>query len=328
MGEEQPRATRQRVGLVGAQSGDLPSQIRPVERGERLGAGAQGRGLRFGPSDEVVVIERACGAMERCVDHRIIISLKAEEIANRRSSDDDAAYSPEREYRPYRNLEERARGAHPDPVRAARAVIAAGSDGITCHLREDRRHIRDEDARAIKGAIDAPLYFEMAATEEMRAFALDLKPDVACIVPERREEVTTEGGLDLAADPNGLARLIEDLTSAGIRVSLFIDPEPTAVATAARLGASIVELHTGAYCHAPSDVEFNRLRAAAAACAEHGIELHAGHGLDFDTVRAVATLPGLHELSIGHFLMGEAAFVGLDAAVTRMRAAIDEAAAA
>ncbi|MEM6492309.1 MAG: pyridoxine 5'-phosphate synthase [Pseudomonadota bacterium] len=216
-------------------------------------------------------------------------------------------------------------GAHPDVVRAAKAAVAAGADGITCHLREDRRHIRDDDAPAIKAAIgDAPLNFEMAATEEMRAFALELRPHAACIVPEKREEVTTEGGLDLDADPDALGDLIRALTAAGVRVSLFIDPEPSIVAKAAALGAPVVELHTGAYCEHPGAAEFARLRAAADACAAQGVELHAGHGLDFETARTVASLPGLRELNIGHFLVGEAAFVGLAPAIARMRAAIDE----
>jgi len=190
----------------------------------------------------------------------------------------------------YATLRNARGGAHPDPIRAAQAAIAAGADGITCHLREDRRHIRDADVPALMAAIDAPLNFEMAATDEMRAFALNLGPHAACIVPERREEVTTEGGLDLDADPDRLRALIAALRAAGIRVSLFIDPEPAAVAKSAALGAQVVELHTGAYCENPGAAEFARLAAAAAACATHGIELHAGHGLNFDTARSVACL--------------------------------------
>lgn len=229
----------------------------------------------------------------------------------------------------YATLRNARGGAHPDPARAAEAAIAAGADGITCHLREDRRHIRDADVGAIKAVIgSAPLNFEMAATDEMRAFALALRPHAACIVPERREEVTTEGGLDLDADPARLRALIAALSDAGVRVSLFIDPAPDAVAKAADFGAPVVELHTGAYCEDPTDAGFARLVAAADACATHGIELHAGHGLDFQTARTVAALPGLRELNIGHFLVGEAAFIGLDAAVATMRAAIDEGATA
>lgn len=217
-------------------------------------------------------------------------------------------------------------GAHPDPLRAALAALAAGAHGITCHLREDRRHIRDADVRALMGGIDAPLNLEMAATAEMRDFALTLRPHAVCIVPERREELTTEGGLDLSGRDR-LAPFIAALAQAGMRVSLFIDPEPEAVRAAADLGAAVVELHTGAYCEAyragaDAAAELARLHAAAAACADVGLELHAGHGLDYDSVGPVAALPGLAELNIGHFLVGEALFGGIDGAIARMLEAI------
>lgn len=217
-------------------------------------------------------------------------------------------------------------GAHPDPLRAARLALEAGADGITCHLREDRRHIRDADLRALRDGVSAPLNLEIAATAEMRAIALAVRPHAVCIVPERREEVTTEGGL--ALDRADMLRpLIADLSAAGVRVSLFIDPDREAVAMARDLGAPVVELHTGAYCEAAragrdTRAEIDRLAAAAAFGVACGLEIHAGHGLDYDTVPPIMGLPGLRELNIGHFLVGEALFCGFAAAIARMREAM------
>ena len=224
-------------------------------------------------------------------------------------------------------------GDHPDPVRAARIVAAVGGDGITAHLREDRRHIRDEDIARIQAATNLPLNFEMAATDEMVAIALRHRPHAACIVPERREERTTEGGLDAAGQHNRLAPAIARLNDAGIRVSLFIAPEPRQIEAAMRLGAPVVELHTGEYAHAFADpthpeavaVELKRLADMAALAAKEGIEPHAGHGLTYDNVQPVAAIPQLAELNIGHFLIGEAVFVGLEAAVRHMRELMDAA---
>jgi pyridoxine 5-phosphate synthase len=219
-------------------------------------------------------------------------------------------------------------GDHPDPVRAAQIVAAVGGDGITAHLREDRRHIRDEDIARIQAATDLPLNFEMAATDEMVAFALRHRPHAACIVPERREERTTEGGLDAAGQHNRLAPLVARLSDAGIRVSLFIAPEPRQIEAAMRLGAPVVELHTGEYAHATGEavaVELKRLADMAALAAKNGIEPHAGHGLTYDNVQAVAAIPQIAELNIGHYLIGEAVFVGLEQAVRHMRALMDAA---
>ncbi len=219
-------------------------------------------------------------------------------------------------------------GEHPDPVRAAQIVAAFGADGITAHLREDRRHIRDADIERIMAATDLPLNLEMAATEEMLAIALRHKPHAACIVPERREERTTEGGLDAAGQHNHLAPFVSQLREAGIRVSLFIEPDARQIDAAIRLGAPVVELHTGRYAHLPEDgreAELKRLADAAALCAKNGIESHAGHGLTFDNVVPIAAIPHLAELNIGHFLIGEAIFVGLEASVARMRALMDAA---
>jgi pyridoxine 5-phosphate synthase len=224
-------------------------------------------------------------------------------------------------------------GRHPDPVRAARAAVAAGADGITAHLREDRRHISDDDIARLTRDIDRPLNLEMAATQEMLAIALAHKPHAACLVPERREERTTEGGLDVTRDPAELARVIGALAAGGIRVSLFIEPEPTALDAAKALGAPVVELHTGAYCHAYLDdangarvrQELARIERAAAHAARIGLECHAGHGLTFDTVAPVAAIATIAELNIGHFLIGEAIFGGLDSAVRRMRSLMDQA---
>ena len=219
-------------------------------------------------------------------------------------------------------------GDHPDPVRAAEIVAACGGDGITAHLREDRRHIRDTDLARIQAATGLPLNLEMAATEEMLAIALAHRPHAACIVPERREERTTEGGLDAAGQHNRLAPIVARLTDAGIRVSLFIAPEEAQVEAALRLKAPVIELHTGEYAHAAGDAqerELARLAAMAALAAREGIEPHAGHGLTYDNVAPVAAIPELAELNIGHFLIGEAVFTGLEPAVRRMRALMDAA---
>ncbi len=219
-------------------------------------------------------------------------------------------------------------GRHPDPIRAAIMAAAAGADGITAHLREDRRHISDGDIDRLMAEIDLPLNLEMAATEEMLGIALRHKPHACCIVPEKREERTTEGGLDAAAQHNHLAPIIAKLNDAGIRVSLFIEPSRVQLAVAKALGAPVVELHTGRYCElegAAREVELNRLRAAAAYAAELGLECHAGHGLNFDTVAPVAAIPSIMELNIGHFLIGEAIFGGLDGAIRRMRGLMDAA---
>ncbi|WP_156255449.1 pyridoxine 5'-phosphate synthase [Sandarakinorhabdus oryzae] len=220
-------------------------------------------------------------------------------------------------------------GVHPCPLRAAEMAAAAGADGITIHLREDRRHITDDDLTRLSGAIALPINLEMAATDEMLAIALAHKPHAACIVPERRAERTTEGGLDAAGQHNSLQPIIARLKDVGIRVSLFIAPEERQLEAAARLGAPVVELHTGPYAHAFDDgdaaAELARLARAAEFGAALGLELHAGHGLTYANVGPVAALPQLAELNIGHFLIGEAVFVGLDAAIRRMRACMDEA---
>ncbi len=217
-------------------------------------------------------------------------------------------------------------GDHPDPVRAAEIVAACGGDGITAHLREDRRHIRDEDLARIQAATSLPLNLEMAATDEMLAIALKHKPHAACIVPERREERTTEGGLDAAGQHNRLYPMIQRLSDTGIRVSLFIAPDPRQIEAAMRLGAPVVELHTGEYAHAigeAREAELRRLVDMAALAAKSGIEPHAGHGLTYDNVQPVAAIPQLAELNIGHYLIGEAIFCGLEAAVLRMRELMD-----
>lgn len=218
-------------------------------------------------------------------------------------------------------------GDNPDPVRAALAAQAAGADGITAHLREDRRHIRDADMHALKEAISLPLNFELAATDEMIDIACRTKPNAACIVPERRAEVTTEGGLAVAGREGELAPHFNRIRDAGIRLSLFIEASEAEIRAAAAVGADIVELHTGRYCHdaASRPAELARITEAAALADSLGLECHAGHGLDFDTVGAIAAIPQMHELNIGHFLMGESLFVGLDAAIGRMRRLMDEA---
>jgi pyridoxine 5-phosphate synthase len=221
-------------------------------------------------------------------------------------------------------------GRHPDPVRAAQIAIEAGADGITAHLREDRRHIRDDDMARLKAEIGKPLNFEMAATPEMLAIALQTKPHAVCLVPEKRTERTTEGGLDAAAQREALAPVVAALKQAGIRVSLFIAAEPAQIEAAAAIGAPVVEIHTGAWCdavaegrNAVAEAEWQRIVAGARLARSRGLEVHAGHGLNFATAEAIAVLPEIVELNIGHFLVGEAAYVGLAAAVKAMRAAID-----
>ena len=219
-------------------------------------------------------------------------------------------------------------GKHPDPARAAEIVARAGGDGITVHLREDRRHIRDEDLERVQAAAGLPLNLEMAATDEMVAIALRHLPHAACIVPERREERTTEGGLDAAGQHNRLAPIVARLSDAGIRVSLFIAPEPRQIEAAIKLGAPVVEFHTGEYAHAEGDqvaVELKRITDMAALAAKNGIEPHAGHGLTYENVQPVAAIPQLAELNIGHYLIGEAIFCGLEASVRKMRDLMDEA---
>jgi pyridoxine 5-phosphate synthase len=223
-------------------------------------------------------------------------------------------------------------GDHPDPVRAAEIVAAVGGDGITAHLREDRRHIRDEDLARIQAATNLPLNLEMAATREMLAIALRHKPHAACIVPEKREERTTEGGLDAAGMHNTLAPIAEELRAAGIRVSLFIEADERQLDAALRLGAPVVEFHTGEYAHAFLDGdrerverELRRITDMAALAAKNGIEPHAGHGLTFENVQPIAAIPQIAELNIGHYLIGEAVFVGLEPAIRRMRELMDEA---
>ena len=218
-------------------------------------------------------------------------------------------------------------GAHPDPVRAAVAAEAAGADGITAHLREDRRHIRDADMYAIRQAVTVPLNFEMAATDEMVGIALDVKPNAACIVPERREEVTTEGGLAVAGRESELEPYFTRIRDAGIRLSLFIEASEAEIRAAAAVGADIIELHTGRYCHDESGraAELARIRKAAELADSLGVECHGGHGLDFATVGAIAAIPQMHELNIGHFLMGEAMFSGMDKAIAEMRRLMNEA---
>lgn len=223
-------------------------------------------------------------------------------------------------------------GDHPDPVRAAQIVAACGGDGITAHLREDRRHIRDEDLARIQAATDLPLNLEMAATEEMLAIALRHKPHAACIVPEKREERTTEGGLDAAGQHNRLAPLVSRLADEGIRVSLFIEANERQLDAALRLGAPVVEFHTGEYAHAFLDddrervaAELKRISDMAALAVKNGIEPHAGHGLTYENVQPIAAIPQLVELNIGHYMIGEAIFCGLEPAVLRMRDLMDTA---
>jgi len=223
-------------------------------------------------------------------------------------------------------------GAYPDPLRAARLAEEAGADGITAHLREDRRHISDTDIEALMASLSVPLNFEMAATEEMQAIALRHRPHAVCIVPEKREERTTEGGLEVAREENRLAHFIAPLREAGCRVSIFIAADPAQIEAAHRIGAEEIELHTGAYCDAHAegriedrDAELVRLREMSAYAHSLGLEVHAGHGLTYDTVGPIAAFPELRELNIGHFLIGEAIFRGLDPAIREMRRLMDEA---
>ena len=224
-------------------------------------------------------------------------------------------------------------GRFPDPVRAAKLAVQAGADGITAHLREDRRHISDDDIERLTREVDRPLNFEMAATDEMLAIALRSKPHAACLVPEKREERTTEGGLDVVRGHNHLRRYVHELNAGGMRVSLFIEPDRAALDMAVKLGAPVVELHTGSYCEAyledPNGTrvkrELQRIVGAAAHAEAIGLECHAGHGLTFDTVAPIAAIPTIVELNIGHFLIGEAIFSGLDSSIRRMRALMDKA---
>jgi pyridoxine 5-phosphate synthase len=222
-------------------------------------------------------------------------------------------------------------GLHPDPVRAARLAAEAGADGITAHLREDRRHISDHDIERLVNEIDLPLNFEMAATEEMLEIALRHRPHAVCIVPEKREEVTTEGGLDAAGQHNRLKRYCEELGAAGCRVSLFIEADRRQLEAATSLGAPVVEIHAGAYCEVDEDqrpAELARIVKVAKIAETLGLECHVGHGLSFDTVAPVAAIPTVTELNIGHFLIGEAIFCGLESSIKRMRALMDNARAA
>src|SRR3954468_23206524 len=221
-------------------------------------------------------------------------------------------------------------GDRPDPVRAALAAIEAGADGITAHLREDRRHIRDDDMARLKSEISKPLNFEMAATEDMLRIALKTKPHAVCLVPERREELTTEGGLDVAGQHNALAPFISRMNDAGVRVSLFIAADPRQIEMAANLHAPVIEIHTGAWCDAVVDghkakaeAEWRRIVDGAALAQSAGLEVHAGHGLDYATAEKVASLPEIVELNIGYYMIGEALFVGLGETVRAMRAAMD-----
>ncbi|MBT5432197.1 MAG: pyridoxine 5'-phosphate synthase [Rhodospirillaceae bacterium] len=223
-------------------------------------------------------------------------------------------------------------GPHPDPVRAARMAAAAGADGITAHLREDRRHISDNDIQRLMDEIDLPLNLEMAGTEEMLSIALRHKPHAACIVPERREERTTENGLDVAGANYDLAGYVARLADSAIRVSLFIDPNLEQVEAAHRTGAPVIELHVGTYCESAAgserDAELERIINAVQAATDLGLEVHAGHGLSFGTVGPIAAIPDIMELNIGHFLIGEAIFGGLESSITRMRALMDNSRAA
>jgi pyridoxine 5-phosphate synthase len=221
-------------------------------------------------------------------------------------------------------------GRHPDPVRAAKLAIAAGADGITAHLREDRRHIRDDDMARLKAEISKPLNFEMAATDEMVAIALKTKPHAVCLVPEKRTERTTEGGLDAVKQRAQLAPVVQTLKAAGIRVSLFIGAQPAQIEAAAELGAPVIEIHTGSWCDAlteeragEANAEWELIRQGAQMAKGLGLEVHAGHGLDYASAEAIAALPQIAELNIGHFLIGEAVFEGLSETVKFMRAAMD-----
>ncbi len=221
-------------------------------------------------------------------------------------------------------------GRHPDPVRAAKLAVTAGADGITAHLREDRRHITDDDIRRLREEISAPLNFEMAATDEMLKIALATRPHAACLVPEKRTERTTEGGLEVARAKSALAPKVAFLSQAGIRVSLFIEPDQRQIEAAAEIKAAVVELHTGAWCEAilqgkvhPAEYEFERLRVGARRAHQLGLEVHAGHGLDFETAEAISAFPEIVELNIGHYMIGESIFEGLESIVRKMRTAME-----
>ncbi|MGK2923805.1 MAG: pyridoxine 5'-phosphate synthase [Methyloceanibacter sp.] len=222
-------------------------------------------------------------------------------------------------------------GFHPDPLRAAKLAVEAGADNITAHLREDRRHIRDDDIARLIAELDCPLNLEMAATPEMQAIALKTKPHAACIVPEKRTERTTEGGLDVVAQHNVLAPVIAELVDAGIQVSLFIAAERRQIEAASRLRAPAIEIHVGAWCEAlaqgrksEADAEWRAIKEGATLAHGLGLEVHAGHGLDYETAETISALPEIVELNIGHYLMGEAVFVGLGDSIRRMRAAMDK----
>jgi pyridoxine 5-phosphate synthase len=214
-------------------------------------------------------------------------------------------------------------GTHPDPLAAALVALQHGADSITIHLREDRRHIRDADVMAMRQHMSGPMNLEMAATDEMLSIAMTVRPHAVCLVPERRAELTTEGGLDAVGQSEQLAPIVKALSSIGIRVSLFLDPDPVQIAEAAKLGAQAVELHTGTYCEASAgplrEAEWRRLATAAREVAALGMECHAGHGLDYETAAEMAAVPEIIELNIGHFLMGQAIFDGLAASVARMK---------
>ncbi len=221
-------------------------------------------------------------------------------------------------------------GDHPDPLRAAGVAIEAGADGITAHLREDRRHIRDDDIARLKAELSKPLNLEMAATDKMLAIALKTRPHAACLVPERREERTTEGGLDAAAQHNTIAPLVSELTKAGVVVALFIAAEPAHIEAAAAMGAPAIEIHTGSWCnavaaadHSLAAAEWQRIVEGARRAHRLGLEVHAGHGLNYGTAEQIATVPEIVELNIGHFLVGEAVFGGLAETIRTMRAAMD-----
>ena len=219
-------------------------------------------------------------------------------------------------------------GTHPDPLVVARLVAASGADGLTVHLREDRRHILDDDVKRLNSEIELPLNLEMAATDEMVAFACAVRPHAVCLVPERREELTTEGGLDVGAGHNTLAPKVARLADAGCRVSMFIDPDPAQLEASLSVGAEVVELHTGKFCGThvgQRGRELERLRSSAALASDLKLECHAGHGISFDTVAEISAIPTIVELNIGHFLIGEAIYTGVDRAVRRMRALMDDA---
>ena len=219
-------------------------------------------------------------------------------------------------------------GDHPDPVVVARLAAAAGVDGLTVHLREDRRHIRDDDVQRLHSKVDLPLNLEMAATDEMVDFACRLRPHAVCLVPEKREELTTEGGLDVVTGHDSLVSKVARLREAACRVSMFIDPEPDQLEASHNVGAPVVELHTGAFCEAEPEgqaAELERLHLGAATAERLGLECHAGHGISYDTVAAIAAIPTIVELNIGHFMIGESIYTGIERSVQRMRALMDEA---